>query len=106
MVLGPGYEDLLLCPPLYCVAGKKMPPGWAGPASAQNECASFTGHTMPVTSWGFKSDARSGDSGMSALIEHLHNGMSPTTCGQLEEAFVSQPFWRSPAAAFLPFVNS
>jgi hypothetical protein len=80
MVLGPGYEDLLLCPPLHCIRETVRLPT-PGPKSAAYECQnSLTFDTTPVTTWGYVKDALENDHGVRALEGLVQRGYSSPPC--------------------------
>lgn len=91
MVLGPGYEDLLLCPPAFCVTERSTAPGFVGPSSATHECIPFAGThpPLPVTPWGSQSCATAGDHGLARLQNLVTAGYSALTCDELVDVVSS-----------------
>lgn len=84
MVLPPGYEDLLLCPPSFCVAPSARPAGFVGPRSRFFECAAvLSSERRQVTPWG-------SNDGPEALLGLLKDGFATTTCAQLESGVAAQ----------------
>jgi hypothetical protein len=98
MVLPPGYEDVLLCPPGSCVGRAPVPAGFAGPQSSFFQCVAYDGSTSPVKAWG-----RSRDIG--ELIGALQAGYGTQTCvDQPAAEDVQQACWPcwDPAMRDLP----
>jgi hypothetical protein len=92
MVLGPGHEDELYCPPDACVAQRTMPRGWAGPASSSHACRNFvSGRETRVVPLGFVTDAVAGDKGEGARIWLLGTGFSSVTCERVAKEAPSLP---------------
>jgi len=80
MVLAPGYEDLLLCPPLHCIRETVRWP-MPGPQSAAYECQNLLDFsTSSVTTWGRVKDALENDQGTRALEELMARGFSSPAC--------------------------
>lgn len=82
MVLPPGYEDILLCPPAYCLADKKHMQGFAGPKSAFHYCHSLAfDKDTKITAWGSKTNSNE------ELQQLIQKGYSAGSCQQFAQAF-------------------